>query len=146
MKVPCPATLPLREAAHALIRARFEEMSDAELAAVEFGPWPLADLCEVPTPKQWRIASREVPNVLLVAAKVVRNDKAGLVARTAAMEDDEGLDVFLEGLQRWKDLFRQHLAMIEAAQDRMIVAVAALHQGSVDADDAAAEAGAGGTP
>lgn len=120
-------SLPLGPIAHELLRGRFELLSDAEMAQVEFGPWKLADSCEVPTEKQWEIAHPEALRALTVAAQIVCNDKAQLVEKTAALEE-ERLDQLMGAIDRWAHLFRMHLAMLEAAQDRIIVALAVLSE------------------
>jgi len=120
-------SLPLGAAAHELLRRRFEPLSDVEMAQVEFGPWELAELCEVPTAKQWKIASPMVLRALTDAAGIVRSNKADLVENVASLDGEE-LDELMGALGGWTHTFRMHLAMLEAAQDRMIVVLAALSE------------------
>lgn len=119
--------LPLGPAAHALLRKRFEPLSDTEMAEVEFGPWELADMCEVPTAEQWALASPKILRALTDAAGIVRSRKADLVESMASLDGEE-LHELTDALGGWTHTFRMHLAMLEAAQDRMIVGLGVLSE------------------
>lgn len=121
--------LPSGAAANALRRDRLSALSDAGLAEVDFGPWDLADLCVVPSNEQWQQDGPEALFWLRLASTMVRLNKAELIERTGQLPDKE-VAAMIENFGKWAYRFRTLLALMEAAQGRLPVALAALEEGA----------------